>query len=250
MRHSVLVAFAVAVFIGAIALLGGYLLFSNDRSTASASRDGYPMMAGHPTLGRYGSGMMGGLNMMGNGYSGQMMMGGVGGIVQTSATPAELASVRDRVESALNASGYSAFEVAEIMAFTRNDYVLINGGSGKPAFELLVDPKGRWVAPEPGPNMMWNTRYGMMRGVASSGGPFPGGNGDGLTDAEATARADEWLADRYPGSSAQDTTSLPGYFTVDVGKDGRTIGMLSVNQRTGAVWYHTWHGEFVADRDF
>jgi hypothetical protein len=29
-------------------------------------------------------------------------------------------------------------------------------------------------------------------------------------------------------------------------KDGRIDGMLSVNGSTGAVWYHNWHGAFIA----
>jgi hypothetical protein len=29
-------------------------------------------------------------------------------------------------------------------------------------------------------------------------------------------------------------------------KDGKIVGMMSVNALNGAVWYHTWHGTFVA----
>ena len=41
----------------------------------------------------------------------------------------------------------------------------------------------------------------------------------------------------------------PGYYTLDSASGGKTVGMLSVNATTGAVWYHTWHGEFVAEED-
>ena len=44
--------------------------------------------------------------------------------------------------------------------------------------------------------------------------------------------------------------ALPGYFTIDVTASGKKVGMLSVNQTTGAAWYHTWHGGFLADQDF
>ena len=47
-----------------------------------------------------------------------------------------------------------------------------------------------------------------------------------------------------------DATALPGYFTIDVTSNGKKVGLLSVNEATGAVWYHTWHGEFQADQDF
>jgi hypothetical protein len=32
---------------------------------------------------------------------------------------------------------------------------------------------------------------------------------------------------------------------LDTERDGRFVGMLSVNARTGAVWYHGWHGSFI-----
>jgi hypothetical protein len=31
---------------------------------------------------------------------------------------------------------------------------------------------------------------------------------------------------------------------------GKTVGMLSVRSATGAVWFHSWHGAFLAGRDF
>jgi hypothetical protein len=29
-------------------------------------------------------------------------------------------------------------------------------------------------------------------------------------------------------------------------RNGKVDGMLSVNVSTGALWYHWWHGQFVA----
>jgi hypothetical protein len=184
-----------------------------------------------------------------------MMGGSYGGVVQSSVTPAELATVRDRVEKQLADSGYKDFTVGEIMAFSRNDYVLVKDTAGKPAFELLADPNGRWLMPEPGPNMMWNTSYGMMRGVSVPGCPYATGSTGGGTSTllsadQAKTRADVWLAQHYPGRVTADATALPGYFTIDVTANGSKVGMLSVNETTGAVWYHTWHGEFLADQDF
>ncbi len=40
--------------------------------------------------------------------------------------------------------------------------------------------------------------------------------------------------------------AFPGYFTLETLKDDTSVGMLSVNARTGAVWPHWWHGAFVA----
>jgi hypothetical protein len=42
---------------------------------------------------------------------------------------------------------------------------------------------------------------------------------------------------------------LYGYFTFDVLRDGRPVGMLSVNAYTGQVWYHGWHGAFVREKE-
>ena len=35
----------------------------------------------------------------------------------------------------------------------------------------------------------------------------------------------------------------------DTVKNGKTHGMLSVNASTGAIWYHGWHGTFLAEHD-
>ncbi len=239
---------------GALVVLGGFFLFDHDNATTAGPGYGSGMMggsysgAGGMMGGAYGGGMM-------SGGRGQGMMGGLGGSVQSSVTPAELAAVRDRVETQLADSGYKGFKVGEIMAFTRNDYVLVKDASGKPAFELLADPKRQWLTPEPGPNMMWNTSYGMMRGISVPGCPRAvcstgGTTGSPLSAAQAKTRADAWLAQRYPGRVTANATALPGYFTIDVAENGKKAGMLSVNQSTGAVWYHTWHGSFLADQDF
>ncbi len=61
--------------------------------------------------------------------------------------------------------GYTGLEVKEIMAFERNTYAIVaEEDTGIGAMELLVDPDTGAVSPEPGPNMMWNTKYGMMEG--------------------------------------------------------------------------------------
>ena len=44
--------------------------------------------------------------------------------------------------------------------------------------------------------------------------------------------------------------AFPGYYTLDTTRAGTTTGMVSVNAATGTVWYHTWHGRFLSERDF
>ena len=57
-------------------------------------------------------------------------------------------------------------KVSEIMEFTYNFYLLFSEQStGIGAFEALIDPYTGDMYPEPGPNMMWNTKYGAMSGM-------------------------------------------------------------------------------------
>src|SRR4030067_1263921 len=52
------------------------------------------------------------------------------------------------------------------MEFSDNFYTEVEEQStGIHAFELLIDRYTGAVYPEPGPNMMWNTRYGHMGGM-------------------------------------------------------------------------------------
>ena len=215
-----------------------------------------------------GPGMMGG-------YRG-MMGGGTAPSTSASVPSAgALGEVRDRVQQWLASTGLRSFRVSEVMAFTRNDYVAVRDGSGRPAFELLVAPTSGWFMEEP-PSMMWNIRYGMMRGggygmMGGSGyggmmsGNWNGGDRSGIGGnatgsgpapslAQAVAYANRWLAQARPGERvAPDVGGMgafPGYYTLDTTRSGATTGMLSVNAATGAIWYHTWHGHFLAERDF
>ena len=61
--------------------------------------------------------------------------------------------------------------------------------------------------------------------------------------------ATDWLRTHRPGESVASVDAYPGYYTIDTTVNGKPAGMLSVNATTGAVWYHTWHGGFVAEED-
>ena len=63
--------------------------------------------------------------------------------------------------------------------------------------------------------------------------------------------ANSWLAKNRQGEQAEsDGRAFPGYYTLDTTRNGKTFGMLSVNRVSGAIWYHGWHGTFVAERQF
>lgn len=136
--------------------------------------------------------------------------------------------------------------------------------SGVHAFELLVNKWTGDIVPEPGPNMMWNTKYGTMgmgmMGGGMMGGPRWGWGGRGgyspwgnpgrempLTAEQARTYAQQFLDARLPGARAEkDADLFYGYYTIHVlNKDGSVLGMLGVNGYSGWVWYHEWHGRFL-----
>src|SRR5262245_54073715 len=68
--------------------------------------------------------------------------------------------------------------VDEVIEFSNGYYASIREKStGTGAFEILIDRATGRVASEPGPDMMWNTRYGMMTGGGIMGGHTVAGAG-------------------------------------------------------------------------
>lgn len=128
--------------------------------------------------------------------------------------------------------------VGEIMRFSNGYYAELLDTRGKGATEVLIEPREGTVHLEYGPAMMWNTAYGMMPTRVSSGAPAMGPD-------RVVQIADQWLSEHRPALHAAEPGAFPGYYTLHTLREGRIIGMLSVNARTGAVWYHTWHGRFL-----
>ena len=141
--------------------------------------------------------------------------------------------------------------VEEVMEFTNHFYVLVEEKkTGIGAFELIVERSG-FISPEPGPNMMWNTKY-HMAGSGPLGWRWSGPNAQAqpVTVERARQIVGQYLSTAFPGATPDHGTAFYGYFTFDVERDGRKFGMLSVNAYTGQVWYHTWHGTFVQEKEF
>ena len=190
----------------------------------------------------YGRGMMGGYGrgMMGGGYGGGMMGG------WQAATPAGPPLTLDQAAeiAAQYAANYGPdLEVAEVMEFSNNFYAAIREkDTGRGAFEILLDPYSGAITAEPGPNMMWNAKYGHM-------GTWAGGDNT-LTLEQARDLAQKALDGNVPGGKAhQDARAFYGYYTFDYDLNGQTAGMLSVNGTSGQVWLHTWHGQFTAEKE-
>jgi hypothetical protein len=188
----------------------------------------------------------------------------------TTTAPAQtlesLTEARDAFEQAVRSYGNPNLQVTEVMEFANNYYAEVREeDTGIGAMELLIDKPSGQVYPEPGPNMMWNTKYGMMSGGRAMGGMMgpgrggmmgpnslgrtqPGGLAGEMTVSPEQARE---IADRYldrvsPGTQAGEAERFYGYYTLHTEKGGEITGMLSVNGYSGEVWYHSWHGPFIA----
>ena len=162
--------------------------------------------------------------------------GGGSGVVALDEVP-------DVVGRYLAAYGEPDLVVGEIMKFSNHFYVEVREKStGRGAIELLVLRDGL-VRPEPGPNMMWNAKYGH-RGMM--GFRRDGSGAMLLTPAAALSVAQAYLDRSSPGLAVGDEAEpFYGYYTIHTLRNGEIVGMLSVHGSTGEVWVHTWHGSFL-----
>ena len=189
------------------------------------------------------------------GYGGPGMMGGTwdampcgeGYAAPGSEGVLSLEEAQAAVERYVANLGYYGLHVTEVMEFERNFYAIVaEEDTGTGAMELLIDKSSGAVGPEPGPNMMWNAKYGMHGGgrMGMMGGPVTGRMT--LSPQEAEQAAQRWLNANLPGRTADEADAFYGYYTLHFSRDGQIEGMLSVQGSNGEVWYHSWHGGFVA----
>ena len=235
---------AVAVTLAAVISLAGLAL-----AQMGGGSMGPGMGGGHmgPGMMAPGMGMMGpGMGMMGPG-----MMGGRGWYQgQPAGEALTLDQAEQQVHAYLERVKNPDLVLDEVMAFQHNFYALVKEKStSRGAFELLVDPITGAVFPEHGPNMMWNTKYGMMTHMGGMMGYQPPTGPMTVSTDEAKSIAQRWLDRNLPGTTTEAPDVFYGYYTVHTRKDGKISGMLSVNGYGGAVWYHAWHGAFIAGKE-
>jgi len=241
-RRPLLVGTLVAAVIALVASVA-VAVGSLGRTSGVSTMPGYG-------LGQGGASMMGGQGqnqwsgMTGGQYRGAGMMSGLmmgsmgmtwlpGNGVAVSGIPAARAR-------ATTAAAPAGLRPGEVMWFDNGFYVELKDSAGNPATEVIVDPRTGAVSTEPGPAMMWNTRFGM----------HTRGGDAGVVDAtKARTIATSWLAANQAGTTIASIDAYPGYFTLDLQRGGTVSGMMSVNSSTGAVLYHTWHGAFIAKED-
>lgn len=195
----------------------------------------------------FGGGMMG---RLGNGYGFRGMMSGYGYSAPYANTGSPL-TINNAVIIAQNyvtSIGNPDLVVKQVEEYSANFYVQVNEKStNNGAFELLINKYTGSIYPEMGPNMMWNTKYGMM-GSGILGGIFGTPTATmPVTAAQATTDAQQYLNTYVAGSTTGDVTTFHGYYTIEVLTNGTTSGMLSINGYTGLVWVHTWHGTFIQE---
>lgn len=167
----------------------------------------------------------------------------------SSRTTITMDQAQQSAQSFLDRTGNQDLRIDELMQFDQNFYALIKEKStGIGAFELLINKSSGAAGHEPGPDMMWNAKYGIMRGAGPMGFLAPAGAMSVSSD-RATQIAQGWLDRRGGGDSAATPDAFYGYYTFHFQKAGQIAGMLSVNGSTGQVWFHTWHGRFIQARE-
>ncbi len=207
------------------------------------------MMGGAGMYAGYGGMMNGGPSGYGSMMGGTGMMGGYGtmGGYATNSTGQQVTNLdqaQQAVQSYVKRYGNSDLVTDEVMEFQQNFYAIVKEKStGMGAFEVLVNKQTGAVFPEYGPDMMWNTKYGMMHWGNDTTQPIA------ISADQATKLATDWLAQNQPGATTETPDAFYGYYTLHITKDGTVTGMLSVNGYSGQVWYHTWHGAFIGMND-
>ena len=167
----------------------------------------------------------------------------------------------------LTATGNSNLAIKEIMEFQNNFYIIYyEKDTGLGAFEMLIWKQvsssgmmGRGminarittgiIMPEPGPNMMWNTKYSYM-GSGMMGTRNQASSTVTVSESQAQQIAQAYLNANFQNAKTEMATQFYGYYTFDFTVNGKIAGMLSVNGNTGQVWYHSWHGDFIQEVEF
>jgi hypothetical protein len=275
---TTLIVIAVLAVAGSVFFAGSMYARANAYGPAMMSGNGRMMNGSGGMMNSQGSyGMMGGNGGMMNGQGGNgSMMGGYGwnNGTNSNVTPVSVDQAKAAAEQYIQSLNVQGLETGEVMIFYNNAYVVVKETeTGLGAFELLVDPTTQTAYPEFGPNMMWNVKYSGLNHSAMLDGGMMGGNGmmgNGImngwnhqatpsanvsaeltvTPEQAVKFAQQYLDANFPGATAAtDPVQFYGYYTLDFEKDGKIMGMLSVNGYNGQIFLHTWHGSFIEEAE-
>lgn len=221
-----LLVLAVIILLAFIAFRPMMYNSSYNESSYQSGHMGPEMMNNPGYNSSYGSGMMG-----------NTMMGNMMALYYPGSKPITQDEAIKNMESFAQQYGPN-MEVDDFMTFSSNYYgVVKDANSSQDIAEALVDRYSGSAYPEPGPNMMWNTRYGAGRIQE-----------EGITYDLAGSKklAEEFLNGYLPEAQIMESHEMPGYYTFDFGRKD-IEGMLSVNAYSGQIWVHTWHGPYLGD---
>ncbi len=200
------------------------------RTAAAVPTAGRPTSYNVPSTAPNAARTAGRGGMMGSAGRGGSMMDTRTWLAGDGVPVTTIPAARARADAAARPSG---LHTGEVMQFSNNFYVELKDASGASATEVLVDPATGAVFTEFGPAMMWTT----------------GTSPYAVSQDRANGLATAWLQANAPGQTVGSTDLFPGHYTMDTVAGGITVGMLSVNATTGDVWYHTWHGTYIAKED-
>jgi hypothetical protein len=185
--------------------------------------------------------------------------------------PVTLDQAKQIAQQYLASTGNQNLAMKEIMEFQNNFYIIYyEKDTGTGAFEMLIWKTAPsygmmgggmmgdgWAAspgtitPEPGPNMMWNTKYSPVSNGMMGFYSNRGGSSTMTVSADRAAQlAQAYLDSNFTNAKVEMATQFYGYYTFDFTVNGKIAGMLSVNGYTGQVWYHSWHGAFIQEVEF
>ena len=173
-----------------------------------------------------GNGMMRGGGMMASNMAEPMMVwqAGRGPVASPEAAgQAAIAAVRHQ--------GWDWLTVDEVRIFPVFFEVELNDQAGFKGPEVYVNRSTGDAGPEMGPNMMWDTRYGMM------------GAACGQAPSEAQARAH---VAPPAGQSLGDGERHHGYWEFELKRAGQVINQVNVADcGSGIIYENAWQPDMV-----
>ncbi len=176
------------------------------------------------------------------------------GTAAATAEPLSLEAAEAAVQKYLDTLNNDDLILSEVMIFDNQAYAsVVEKSTGMGAVELLVDHATQAVYPQRGATRMWNQKYSLlsgrgMRGVGNANlvNPTVESAEDMTVSAEKAGQiAQDYLDQSQDGEQAGEAEPFYGYYTLDILKDGKVTGMLSVNGFSGQIFEHDWYGTLL-----
>src|SRR5262245_28813894 len=171
----------------------------------------------------FANAQMGGGGNMGRGMSAMMLLSG-GQPYRADGTMLQMNDAIQIAQRYMLSIRSSNLALDEIEEWEFNYYVVVKevSPSNYKAFQLIIDKSTGAIMPEPGPNMMWNTKYGgmMTGGMGGGGGMGMRPTASLITPDVATKAANAFLQQRLDRGRNLVVEPGPdqfyGFYTLDV----------------------------------